>query len=164
MTKKKENSESVGRPSKIEKIDLSEVTHYAENGYTDKELAKIFCVTKTTINNWKKDYPEFFDSLKKGKVLANAKVKASLFQRACGYSHPDVHIVSYLGKVKVIPIIKHYPPDTMAGMYWLNNREREDWAHKPIPAPDDSLKNTELQLVPVGTVNSPEDVKRFING
>jgi transcriptional regulator with XRE-family HTH domain len=116
-----------GRPSKIKKIDLSDVKHYASKGYTDKQLAKVFGVTEQTINNWKKDYPEFFESLKSGKFLADKKVEASLYQRACGYSHPDVDIRTIQDRVVITPIIKHYPPDTTACIYWLKNRDPEKW-------------------------------------
>lgn len=30
-----------------------------------KELAQFFEVTETTINNWKNNYPDFFESIKK---------------------------------------------------------------------------------------------------
>ncbi len=116
-----------GRPSKINTIDFSKVKHYGANGYTDKELAKIFHVHEDTINNWKKEYPEFFESLKKGKLIADAKVEASLYQRACGYSHPEIYITNYQGKVTITPIIKHYPPDPTAMIFWLKNRKKDEW-------------------------------------
>jgi transposase len=37
-----------------------------EKDYTDKNLAKHFKVTETTINNWKRRYLEFFESIKRG--------------------------------------------------------------------------------------------------
>ena len=120
----------VGRPSKIEGVNLSLVKHYTAEGYTDKQLAKIFSVTEQTINNWKKDYPEFLESLKSGKLLADSKVEASLFQRACGYSHPEVHITNYQGKITQTAVIKHYPPDPTAMIFWLKNRKPEEWREK----------------------------------
>ena len=117
----------MGRPSKIHSINLDEVTFYTEKGYTDKQLAKIFCVKEQTINNWKKDYPEFFESLKAGKMLADAKVEASLYQRACGYSHPEIHITNFQGSITETPIIKHYPPDPTSMIFWLKNRKKKEW-------------------------------------
>ena len=122
-----------GRPSlitRISKIDLSKVKHCTSKGYTDKELAIIFGVDDKTINNWKKEFPEFFLTLKAGKLLADAKVEASLYQRACGYSHPEVHITNYLGNVILTPIIKHYPPDPTSMIFWLKNRKPQEWRDK----------------------------------
>lgn len=42
-------------------------------GATDKELGDFFNVTEQTINNWKKDFPSFFESIKRGKIDADAK-------------------------------------------------------------------------------------------
>lgn len=120
----------MGRPSKFEKIDLREIKHYAPKGYTDSELAKIFKVTRQTVCNWKNEYPEFFDTLKKGKLIADAKVEASLYQRACGYSHPEIHISNYQGKISITPIIKHYPPDPTSMIFWLKNRQSNKWRDK----------------------------------
>lgn len=120
----------IGRPSKIGNINLALVKYHTSKGYTDKELAKIFGVTDTTINNWKIEYPEFFESLKDGKLLADKSVEASLYQRACGYSHPEIHITNYLGKIIQTPIIKHYPPDPTSMIFWLKNRQKENWRDK----------------------------------
>lgn len=120
----------MSRPSKIKKIDLSLVEYLGEEGYTDKQLADIFCVDERTINNWKKAYPLFFQSIKKGKMLADAKVEASLFQRATGYSHPAVKIMPVDGEVVEVPYIKHYPPDGVSCMFWLKNRQPDKWRDK----------------------------------
>ncbi|KKM64026.1 hypothetical protein LCGC14_1505610, partial [marine sediment metagenome] len=119
-----------GQPTKFTSINLAEVTHYAQSGYTDEELARIFDVTRTTIGNWKNSYPEFFDTLKSGKLIADSKVEASLYQRACGYSHPEVHISNYQGKITKTPIIKHYPPDPTSMIFWLKNRQKDKWRDK----------------------------------
>lgn len=111
----------------LSSIDLSKIKFLAEQSYTDNQLAEIFCVNNDTIQNWKKQFPCFFETLKKGKILADAKVEASLYQRACGYSHPDIVIKTVGGKVVKIPIIKHYPPDTTAIIFWLKNRKKEEW-------------------------------------
>ena len=46
---------------------------YAEKAYkvcllgaTDVDLASFFKVSKATINNWKRDHPEFLDSIRRG--------------------------------------------------------------------------------------------------
>lgn len=119
-----------GRPSKITTIDLKTVKFKAQQGYTEEELAVIFNVQKSTITNWKKQFPQFMASLKEGKLLADVKVEASLYQRANGYSHPDVHISNYQGDITVTPIIKHYPPDPTSMIFWLKNRKKDEWRDK----------------------------------
>lgn len=101
-----------------------------EEGLTDKQIARFFGVTEQTINNWKSNFPLFFESLKRGKQLADSRVEAALFQKAVGYSVPDVHISSYEGKVTITPIIKHYPPDSTSCIFWLKNRDPKRWRDK----------------------------------
>ena len=91
-------------------------------GVTDAMMAEVFEVSEATLNTWKKKHPLFLESVKKGKVQADAEVAKALFSRACGYSHPDVHISNFQGEITVTHIIKHYPPDTAAAFIWLKNR------------------------------------------
>ncbi len=83
-------------------------------GLTDKEIAKFFEVSEQTLNAWKQQHPEFLESLKGGKTLADAEVASKLFHRATGYEHPDTDIRVVNGVIVETPLIKHYPPDTTA--------------------------------------------------
>lgn len=109
-------------------------TEYCEQGYklcllgaTDAEMASFFNVAESTINKWKLDYPEFSESIKKGKVQADAVVASKLFHRATGYEHPEVDIKLYQGTIIKTDLVKHYPPDTTAAIFWLKNRQKEKW-------------------------------------
>ena len=82
---------------------------------------------EATINRWKLAHPEFRESIKRAKEGADCQVAAALFQRAIGFSHPDVHISNYQGGVTVTPITKHYPPDPVSGIFWLKNRQPHLW-------------------------------------
>ena len=118
-----------GRPSKKESIDFEQVEKLAGYGLTDVEIANILDINESTLNRWKKD-PLFLQVLKKGKDKANSKVIESLFNRANGFEHDDLYIAQYQGHVITKKIMKYFPPDTMAAMYWLNNRQRDKWRYK----------------------------------
>lgn len=100
-------------------------------GATDKFLADCFGVTEQTVNNWKKDHPSFFESLKRGKEVADAKVAEALFQRATGYEHEADDIKAVNGAIVITPTIKRYPPDPTAMIFWLKNRQPKLWREKP---------------------------------
>jgi hypothetical protein len=117
-------------------------------GSTDKQLAEFFEVSVRLINDWKKQHLSFLHSLKAGKSIANAEVAEKLFKRATGYSHPDVDIKVIRGKIKKTKLTKFYPPDTTAAIFWLKNRDKENWRDKHDIAIDfDSLSDDQLDEV-----------------
>lgn len=133
MAKKLEKSEPAkknGRPTRFKDEYKGRVVAMAEMGLTDVEIGKAFGVSQQTVNSWKHKFPLFLESLKKGKAVADQKVVQSLYHRALGYSHPDTHIINFKGEIIITPIIKHYPPDTTACIFWLKNRDRENWRDK----------------------------------
>ena len=110
---------------------------YAEQAYklcllgaTDKELGDFFQVTEQTVNNWKSKHPEFFESITRGKMAADAQVAESLFKRALGYSHPAEKIMVVAGTVQREQYTEHYQPDTPAASLWLRNRQPAKWRDK----------------------------------
>ena len=116
-----------GRPSKYQDDYPEKAYKLCLLGATDKQVADFFGVSESTLNKWKIDHEEFSESLKEGKLYADSVIAESLFNRAKGYSHPDVHISNYQGEIKVTEITKHYPPDTTAAIFWLKNRQKEEW-------------------------------------
>jgi len=62
------------------------------------------------------------------KTDADARVEASLYHRALGYSYDSEEVrVLRDGQVIRVPIRVHMPPDTTAGIFWLKNRQPERW-------------------------------------
>lgn len=118
-------------------------------GATDKDIADFFDVTETTINNWKKDFPLFFESIVNGKKKADMEVAHSLYKSA-----NDRIVIDYVpikkkkvywldGKrheeeeVEVFEIEKLIPSDFRSQMFWLRNRAKAQWKDKPEEADDD---------------------------
>lgn len=121
-----------GAPTKYKEEYNEQVYKLCLLGAIDKELADFFEVDESTINNWKLDYPEFFESIKRGKRLADANVAHKLYNRAIGYEHEAVKIFNDNGQALEVPYTEHYPPDTTAGIFWLKNRQPEAWRDKVV--------------------------------
>ena len=117
----------VGRPSSYKPEYAEQAYKFCLLGADDPRMAQLFDVSIATISNWKNDYPEFLEAIKEGKDIADANVGKSLYQRACGYSHPEVEVKVIDGQVVMVDLIKHYPPDTGAAMAWLKNRQPKLW-------------------------------------
>lgn len=143
----------MARPSRYKAEFAEQAAKLCRLGATDKELAAFFGVTEKTVNNWKTAHPLFLQSLKAGKELADAEVADKLFQRAIGYSHPEVHISNFQGVITQTPITKHYPPDPTSMIFWLKNRRPDLWRDKPEASDD------EQETLPVKVEISVKDAR-----
>lgn len=121
----------MGRPSSYREEYAEQAYKLCLLGATDQQLADFFGVVVATIYNWKRDHPAFFEALKAGKDEADAKVVESLYRRALGYSHPEDKVLSKDGvHTDTVRIEKHYPPDPTACIFWLKNRQKDNWRDK----------------------------------
>lgn len=121
-----------GRPSLYKPAYNKLAEKYCKLGLIDREIADLFDVSEKTLNTWKKQHPDFLQSLKRGKSVADAEVANSLFKRATGFTHPDSQIFydSKAGKSITVKTVKHYAPDTTAAIFWLKNRQPNKWRDK----------------------------------
>lgn len=122
-----------GRPTKYDPKYCEQAFKLCLLGAKDTELADFFNVPESTLNNWKLGHPEFLESLKEGKIQADANVGKRLYERAMGYEHDDIELkVVSRGnnegsEVVQVPIRKYYPPDVTACIFWLKNRQKGKW-------------------------------------
>lgn len=121
----------MGRKSTYKEEYANQALKLCLLGATDKELADFFGVSEQTLNKWKKDFPKFLESLKKGKSIADANVASKLYDRAIGYNCKATKFATLEGKITDSKeYIEHYPPDTTAAIFWLKNRQPEKWRDK----------------------------------
>ena len=122
---------AAGRPTEYKEEYNEQAYKLCLLGAIDKDLADFFDVGESTINNWKLRYPEFVESIKRGKQIADANVADKLYQRATGYEHPELITVSFQGAITdEKEVIKHYAPDPLAAIFWLKNRQPDKWRDK----------------------------------
>ncbi len=143
--KKNKGLAALGRKSRYTKA-LDEIVYkLCLLNLIDKDIVDVLGISEATFTNWKAKYPSLLAFIKKGKDQADAEVAKALFHRACGYSHPDVHISNYQGEITITEITKHYPPDTAAAFIWLKNRA--GWKDKieHTLKPDDMLSDEERE-------------------
>jgi hypothetical protein len=104
------------------------------------EIADFLAINVATLYRWKNDHPEFCEALKEAKTEADARVEASLYHRALGYSYDSEEVrVLKDGQIIRVPIREHVPPDTTACIFWLKNRRPERWRDR-----QDVDKHTEV--------------------
>lgn len=99
-----------------------------ELGATDIEVARALGVSLSTMWGWQSRYEEFFRAMIVGKDLPDERVIRALYQRAVGYSYPEIQIKTINGGLHVVPVVKHIPPDVQACNSWLRSRRRDEWS------------------------------------
>lgn len=130
-----------GRPT-LYKPEYEELSYnYTLLGAKDEDLAKFFEVSESTLNTWKHEHPNFLESIKRGKAIADAEMAKSLFKRGLGYEYQEKtttteKIRDKNGKltgeeiIKTVTYEKQQAPDTGAACMWLKNRQKELWRDK----------------------------------
>ena len=123
----------LGRPSSY-KEEYNELAYkFCLLGATDAQLAEFFEVTEQTINNWKQRDPEFFESLKEEKRKADIIVADMLYKKALGgvkTTETTDGICPKTGDIIRTTKVKEHLPDTTSMIFWLKNRDPENWKEK----------------------------------
>ncbi|WP_033470329.1 terminase [Bordetella bronchiseptica] len=151
-----EGPRTMARPSKYQPAFAEQAAKLCRLGATDKDLADFFAVTERTLNTWKKQHAEFLQALNAGKTLADAEVADRLYQRALGYTHAEDDIRVCDGVIVTTPTTKHYPPDTVACIFWLKNRRPDLWRDKPDPTNDDNVPPPVKVVIEVVNASIPD--------
>ncbi|OQK16734.1 hypothetical protein AU255_02165 [Methyloprofundus sedimenti] len=112
---------------------------YAEQAYklcllglVDKDIAPILGISLRTLNRWKDKHHEFWQSIKAGKLQADANVAESLYKSAIG-AHSVIEekvVPDGDGGTTIIEIKRQIPPDYRAQSLWLRNRQPAKWRDK----------------------------------
>ncbi|MCT9852856.1 helix-turn-helix domain-containing protein [Priestia megaterium] len=110
---------------------------WARDGLTDEQIAHNVGVSRSTLNDWKKRYPDILDALKKGKEVVDLQVENALLKRALGYEYEEITKESQwnekTNKYELVitkSIKKRQAPDTIAQIFWLKNRRPDKWRDK----------------------------------
>ena len=78
---------------------------WARDGLTDEQIAKKIGISRKTLNDWKNNYSDICDTLKKGKEVVDYQVESALLNSALD-------------------------GNTTAQIFWLKNRRPDKWRDK----------------------------------
>lgn len=67
---------------------------WARDGLTDEQIAHNMGISRSTLNEWKKRYPDISDTLKRGKEVIDRQVENAMIKKALGYEFEEVTYVS----------------------------------------------------------------------
>lgn len=127
----------------LEPEKLILIEGWARDGLTDEQIAHNMGIAPSTLYEWKKQYSEISEVLKKGKEIVDRLVENALLKKATG----EIRTIRKPIKVKEVLYENgkrisekehieyadeeiYIPPDTTAQIFWLKNRKPEEWRDK----------------------------------
>lgn len=164
-----------GRPTdyKTEYCDL--VYRICLLGATDKDIAKFLGQAVSTINKWKLDFPEFMDSIRRGKEIADISVAENLFKGAhdrpvvrevpmkvkdIEYNPENGKKIRETERIEVVEVTETIPGDFRNQQFWLKNRKSDKWRDKTEIDHTSKGEHINLSEVPTETLKSLLDAVR----
>lgn len=116
---------------------------WARDGLSNDQIARKCGISRQTLNEWRKAYPDISDALSRGKEPVDVEVENALYKLALGYTEP----VAKTFKVKEVYFDErgrrcerehlvtgydevHIPANVNAQKFWLANRKPEVWRER----------------------------------
>jgi len=134
------------------------IAGYLNSGHTEASVAKMFGVGVSTWERHKNSYEDFRELIRKSGMNATALVVNSIHKRATGYEYEEITTeITDNGPQKgkqgrqrqagnqrrvIKKVTKHVPPDTAAGIFWLTNRDPEQWKNTQNIRHSGEIKNS----------------------
>lgn len=111
--------------------NLNLLKGWAGRGLTDEQIAHNMGIHVSTLYVYKNKSKEIDNALKKSKEVVDFEVENALFKRAMGYTiQIEEEKLDKDGCVHKLKRDVHIPPDTLAQIFWLKNRQRDQWREK----------------------------------
>lgn len=109
---------------------LDEIREYAKEGCTLEQIAGRLMVTRSTLYQWTKKYPEVNDVIREGNKVADDRVEESLYEMCFPHEEREITVEKDPVTNQVVKQIirtKYVPANFQAIQYWLQNRRRDEW-------------------------------------
>ena len=108
---------------------------WARDGLTDDQIAHNIGISERSFTDWKARFPSISAALKKGKAPVDFQVENALLKRALGYTEEETvtEIIEQPDgrkRKQIRKVMRIFPPDTTAQIFWLKNRRPDKWRDK----------------------------------
>lgn len=132
----------------LTKDGLTLLEGWARDGLTDEQIAHNMKINTSTLYNYKKQYLEISEALKKGKEIVDYEVENALLKKALGYTKTlKKQKVTNLGVVVDYKEEVYISPDTTAMIFWLKNRKPDKWREKVVDNTNEEAINNSREIL-----------------
>lgn len=135
----------------LEEDNLMLLECWARDGYTFQDIANRIGVNISTLRQWRVQYPEINNALKKGREIVDYMVENALLKSALGYKTKETKITTIMRYGKVVEtqtetIDKEQAPNVSAIQCWLYNRLPDKWKKNRDAIIDFDKEDTTIQV------------------
>jgi len=143
--------------------NLDNIKKWASEGLSDKQIADLIPVGRSTFERYKKEHEELTKALKDGKKPLIEKLENTMTKRALGYDYEEEKVyvkVDEDGKKTEYREVtkKHQPPSVQALVILLFNKDKDDNG-KPKWSSDPAKRDLDERLLELR--KSIEDLKSW---
>ncbi|MFR2529337.1 MAG: hypothetical protein ACLS9F_16955 [Clostridium paraputrificum] len=123
---------------------LEDIETWASMGLSESQIAYNLGISRSSLENYKKQNLDIVDSLKRGKSRASFKVENALYKKATGYViketvpckvketyYDDNGNKCMKEDIVTVETEKEVPADIQAIKFWLINKEKGRWKENP---------------------------------
>lgn len=120
-------------PQIQEKLRL--VEEMARKGLTEEQISKNLGIARSSLSEYKRQYPELLEALKRGREAIVTEIENALVKRALGYDYQESKV-----SIRVIDgrevkftekVTKYQAPDVAACIVLLKNKDSHNWSNDP---------------------------------
>ena len=121
---------------KYTKEVVETLAKHIKKGSTITSACDAVGISKQTFYDWKKNKADFSDAIKKAQSVADKKVENALFKTAVGYTvtekeYRSMQMRGFETEKKLVKTVKKKVlPNVTAQIFWLKNRNPEEWKDK----------------------------------
>lgn len=110
------------------KPKLETIEGMYRQGYLLQDIADYLGIALSTLCNYKNQYPELDEALRRGNQESIYAVENSLFQSCIGYYYTEEEVNKKTGEV--VEVRKYAKPNTTSIIFFLKNRDPQRWRDK----------------------------------
>lgn len=110
---------------------LPEINEWSKS-MTEEQICKKLGVGKSAWSEYKKEYMELSEAIKKGRQDLVIELRSALIKKAIGYEYEErKYYTDETGKKRMEKTVRYSHPDVAAINLALKNYDRDNWSNDP---------------------------------